>query len=280
MNAPPTTIKWEIRDMGGRHIATHTRTDPGKRIAWWLPGATKPGLKGRRTDSMPLYRSELVPGWDTDTWLVVTEGERDCDALAAIGVPALATVTGATRTGDTFSAPTVDALRDVARGRRFILWPDNDPVGRGHMSAVAANLYRAGARSVFTMAYSPSVAHWPEGAGARDLIGAAEPIQGAAMVSWMVEEWAERILRLGPVRPARSAPTRAPRDTGSVSDALIARGVIKARPGRTVRCPAHDDKHASLSILKDDMRAVCKSASCPWSGRGVIAADIAGMVSA
>jgi hypothetical protein len=38
--------------------------------------------------------------------------------------------------------------------------------------------------------------------------------------------------------------------------------VERAAPGRSVRCPAHDDKVASLSILRDDRRVICKSPSC------------------
>lgn len=49
-------------------------------------------------------------------------------------------------------------------------------------------------------------------------------------------------------------------------------GVLNAQPGRVVRCKAHDDRHASLSILKDDKRAICRSPGCPLSndnrGRG------------
>jgi hypothetical protein len=76
---------------------------------------------------------------------------------------------------------------------------------------------------------------------------------------------------------ATIAPERPPRsdwDPGSVCDALVTAGVLNARPGRTVRCPRHEDRSASLSILRDDRRAICKAASCEWSGRGVIAADV------
>lgn len=49
-------------------------------------------------------------------------------------------------------------------------------------------------------------------------------------------------------------------------------GVDRAAPGRSVRCPAHDDRIASLSILRDDRRVICKSPACPLNngdhGRG------------
>jgi hypothetical protein len=54
-------------------------------------------------------------------------------------------------------------------------------------------------------------------------------------------------------------------------------GVERAAPGRSVRCPFHDDRTASLSIAKDDQRVFCKSPSCVIyaDGRGVDAWDLA-----
>lgn len=45
-------------------------------------------------------------------------------------------------------------------------------------------------------------------------------------------------------------------------------GVANAQPGRAVRCPAHDDRVPSLSILKDDRRVICKSPSCELHNGG------------
>lgn len=39
-------------------------------------------------------------------------------------------------------------------------------------------------------------------------------------------------------------------------------GALNAAPGKAIKCPAHDDEHPSLSILKDDQRAICRSPSC------------------
>jgi hypothetical protein len=57
----------------------------------------------------------------------------------------------------------------------------------------------------------------------------------------------------------------------SVSALLQGLGISNAQPGHSVRCPWHEDKHASLSILADDQRAICKAPSCPANngGRGV-----------
>lgn len=44
--------------------------------------------------------------------------------------------------------------------------------------------------------------------------------------------------------------------------------VMNAQPGRAVRCPAHDDKNPSLSILRDDRRVICKAPSCILNNDG------------
>lgn len=68
-------------------------------------------------------------------------------------------------------------------------------------------------------------------------------------------------------------PWDGPKVEGTASDILRSRwGAVDARPGHSIRCVAHDDKVASLSILADDQRAICKSPACPLNnndrGRG------------
>jgi hypothetical protein len=54
-----------------------------------------------------------------------------------------------------------------------------------------------------------------------------------------------------------------PYEDASASDILRDLwGVTNPRPGKAVRCPAHDDKNPSLSILGDDKRAICKTPGC------------------
>jgi hypothetical protein len=43
-------------------------------------------------------------------------------------------------------------------------------------------------------------------------------------------------------------------------------GVAHAVPGRSVRCPAHDDRSPSLSIARDDSRAWCHAPACDLHG--------------
>jgi hypothetical protein len=43
-------------------------------------------------------------------------------------------------------------------------------------------------------------------------------------------------------------------------------GVPNAVSGRTIRCPLHDDRRASLSIARDDSRVWCHSPTCELHG--------------
>jgi putative DNA primase/helicase len=125
---------WEIREANGKLVAIHKRIDlgDGKKRFWWdRPGGK--GLGGRKLSDLPLYRSQDAPGFDQGRLVYLVEGEKACDALRALGVQALATVTGASAT------PSRTSL-EVLRGARARLWPDNDEVGRGHMNRIAQEL--------------------------------------------------------------------------------------------------------------------------------------------
>jgi hypothetical protein len=263
-----TETEYAIRDAKGVVRAVHVRWDgpDGKRLAWRSPDG-RDGLQGAPLAGLPLYGSERVADWPIDNWIVVTEGEKDADALWRCTVPALGTVTGAA------SAPTPEALAEVAAGRRFVTWPDNDLAGRQHMSIVGANLWRAGAHAVRTFAYDPAVfVGWPKGTGAADLLDGQPPVLGLEMVRMLLEEYGLPTDRPRPqLRTVRTSPRRDNREWGSVSAALIAAYGVNAKPGRNARCPMHDDRQASLSVLRDDLRAICKSPECLWSGHGVVA---------
>jgi hypothetical protein len=75
------------------------------------------------------------------------------------------------------------------------------------------------------------------------------------------------------IKSGSRKPYLGPVKEGSATDILRSLwGAVDARPNHSIRCPAHDDRVASLSILADDQRAVCKSPACPLNnsdrGRG------------
>jgi putative DNA primase/helicase len=87
-------------------------------------------LGGVAPESLPLYGSEHVEDWSKGALVVLVEGEKATEALLGAGIPALGTVTGVSGT------PGPEAL-EVLRGRRVVLWPDNDEPGREHMERIA-----------------------------------------------------------------------------------------------------------------------------------------------
>jgi hypothetical protein len=262
-----TVTTYKIRDVNGTLHAVHERLDKpdgSKTFMWRNPDRTMSN-GSIRTRELPLYNSENAWG---QKLLFVTEGEKACDALTSIGIPAVATVCGAS------SVPDIDP--ELARGRRFIVWPDNDDAGRLHADRVAGALLRAGAAGVLVIRYTPSVkdAMFPKGADAHDFVYGMEPEFRATMVDALVEFWAEPFVPPAePVFTASRSHAGARMDE-SVSAALHKVYGIDAAANRNVRCPKHDDKTASLHILPDDRRAYCHAATCEWSGRGVIAFDI------
>jgi Toprim-like len=260
-----TPTRYQIRDMAGKLVAVHVRLDSpdGKRVWWMSPNGTNGLPDGIGVRDLPLFGSELVPAYGAGI-IVVTEGEKDAAALLAVGVAAVGTVTGAA------TVPHAAALAPVARNRAFVLWPDNDPAGWAHMVALADVLRRAGARS--RRMIDVRTQDWDAGFGAANLVAGMDPQLALATVATLVDEWSMR-----PPEPPRT-PVRTwagPKDDGSVSDALYARyGVDPGRLPRNVRCPRHDDRHPSLSILADDGRAICHSPGCAWSHPGVTASRI------
>jgi DNA primase len=235
---------------------------------WWQhpDGATNGLPEGIGLDDIPMYGSEKVIGIPITKYLVVVEGEKAADALRAGGVPALATATGSS------VVPTVAMLVRIAYAAKFLLWPDNDDAGRAHMQALAQRLYQAGARDVRMIKYEPAdeTLRWPEKADAADLV---TPTTATAVLADLFAAWTVTVSRRAAATPREPKKGRQ-RDRGSVSDALAtAFGIERAGPKKSVKCPMHDDKAASLWILPDDLRAIC-FAACSWSSPGVTALDI------
>ena len=132
---------------GGRGpcVATHTYTDAdGKPVARKL--RFEPGTDGRKKDfvwerlengkwvagldavKVPLYR---LPETRNSDWVVITEGEKDADAGAGIGLPA--TTSGGVNTWR-------EDHSENLRGKNVVIVADADEPGRIHAQKVAASL--------------------------------------------------------------------------------------------------------------------------------------------
>lgn len=79
----------------------------------------------------PLYRLPELVAADPAAPVLVTEGETCADALARLGI--IATTSGGSSSAD-------GADWTPLRGRRVVIWPDNDPAGRKYADAVRAIL--------------------------------------------------------------------------------------------------------------------------------------------
>lgn len=92
--------------------------------------------------------------------------------------------------------------------------------------------------------------------------------------AWIMESLASSIRpNLKDARRGDRQQYHGPVTEGSASDILRTLwGALDARPNHTIKCVAHQDKIASLSILADDQRVICKSPSCSLNnsdkGRG------------
>lgn len=127
--------RFRVADRNGSVLAHHVREDRanGKQMWWEING--KRGLGGTPSSELPLYRLPELLAADPAAPVFATEGEAASDALADLGLVAVATVTGA---GGTPSVHVLEPLQD----RDVILWADNDDQGRAHMQRVAACLRR------------------------------------------------------------------------------------------------------------------------------------------
>jgi hypothetical protein len=141
--------RYRICDASGALVAIHCRQDgpDGKRLWWEQPDGTS-GLGGLSSAGLPLYGIERLNGSPT---VIVVEGEKAAEALLAIGVQAVGTVTGGSAT------PGAIPLAELT-GRQVHVWPDSDDVGHKHMQRVAAGLVGIAA-AVSMIDWSDAPAH-------------------------------------------------------------------------------------------------------------------------
>lgn len=101
----------------------------------------------------------------------------------------------------------------------------------------------------------------PMGRTLADIMLAMEVISIGRLVPWAEAYKPPPLASL----PADLRRPRAPfpEDDSRASDILRELwGVPNALPGRSIKCPAHEDAMPSLSILRDDKRVICKAPHC------------------
>lgn len=267
--------RYPIREPNrGQIVAFHVRSDSpdGKRMAWELPDGT-PSLNGHRTADLPLYGATAAHRWSLDEPVIVTEGEADCSALVKVGWQACGTVTGAA------GCPNREPLMILA-GHRVYLWPDADDAGTAHMQRVARMIGEPGDVIGYPLGWIVW-AEAPAGGGAADYLAAGGDvtalIDAAGSPPILEPSPAEVIDFAAAERRRKDRPASLQHDPQSpiatfnarvmVCDVLRRDFGIEARPGRAIRCPWHEDRSPSLSILRDDRRAFCHAPTC-WAHNG------------
>jgi putative DNA primase/helicase len=126
----PPVATYIYRDATGAIKGRVCRTEP-KRFYQerWDGGRFVSGLNGQ---TLPLYHLLEVLASDLDAWVLITEGEKDCDRLAAVGFVATTNAGGAGKWRGEYS--------EALLGRRVCILPDNDVRGEDHATQVARSL--------------------------------------------------------------------------------------------------------------------------------------------
>lgn len=126
-------------------IATHCRRDwpTGPKDMWWEGANGAPRL-GRDPATLSLYGAAALGALPKGTPVVMVEGEKKAELFLALGIPSVATGTGAPGTHE------ADAFK-VLLDYNVILWGDDDEPGRQQRRANADRLREIGHANVTEM---------------------------------------------------------------------------------------------------------------------------------
>jgi hypothetical protein len=166
----------------------HRRIDgaDGTKQFYWTQSDGRLGLGGVPVSDLPLYGEEELAGLPDGAVVVVTEGEKDADALRAREIAAVGTGCGSQ------STPSADALRVLSRFD-VVLWPDNAADGEAHMRRIAEKLFELG---VGPRRFDPT--GLPAKGGAADWCGTDEELERALAAAVPYEKNERNEKRVGP----------------------------------------------------------------------------------
>lgn len=154
---------YDYKDVEGKLIYQSVRFEP-KDFRQRRPDPAQPGKWIWNLTGVPriLYR---LPELARATTVWITEGEKDADRLAALGLCSTTNSEGAGKWRPELSAFFV--------GKHVIILPDNDEVGRKHAGDVARKLLTAGAADV-RIVYLPGL---PEKGDVSDWLNAGGTVE-------------------------------------------------------------------------------------------------------
>ncbi|SIN98772.1 hypothetical protein SAMN05444722_0021 [Rhodovulum sp. ES.010] len=126
--------QYVYHDASGAAILVANRFDRPDGSKFFLP-YDPVRQEWKAPERRPLYRlPEVTAAANTNRPVIVTEGEKCADALAALGYVSTTTFGGANGAGKADLAP--------LKGRAVILWPDKDAPGRKYAEGLAVTLHR------------------------------------------------------------------------------------------------------------------------------------------
>jgi hypothetical protein len=148
------------RDADGTPRFRKVRNAPGREPRFWLERADGRGgwMKGTKdVNTKIIYRADEVTKAIADGRIIAcAEGEKDCDGLWAIGIPAVCNAHGASEPGK--RAKWTKAHSEQLAGADLVVFNDNDAAGYEHAD-VTCKLSIGVAKRVRRLDLKP---HWPD----------------------------------------------------------------------------------------------------------------------
>jgi putative DNA primase/helicase len=169
---------WPTDDGKGRQIAAYDYRDESGALLFQVVRLESKDFRQRRPNGTGswiwklgdarrvLYRLPELLAADRNETVWIVEGEKDADAVAALGLVATTNPGGAGKWRDEYNEP--------LRGRSVVILPDNDATGEGHARHVARELFPVAASAwILRLPNLPEkgdVSDWLAAGGNRDAL--------------------------------------------------------------------------------------------------------------
>ncbi len=305
---PPPVVAQGTPRKRGKIVKTYDYTDAAGNLLFQVvrfepkdfrqrrPNPDKPGAWTWKTNGIErvLYRlPEVIRAKTEDRAVFLAEGEKDCDALAALGLCATCNPGGAGKWTSTYTA--------TLTGADVVILPDRDEPGRRHAALVA--------RTLTGKAKSVRVVELPDRDGhavkdAADWTAAGGTVEELREIVRMVPVWEPPIEEPTAAAPSVSVETKdkpavllpagaqSISDTGRVLGALLAQterfflrggAVVKLATDQDGLSHLEDVRAAALASDFEAVAVLCKpdgpgnvaAATCPEQTAKLIAASAA-----
>jgi D5 N terminal like len=220
---------YDYPNADGKLLFQKVRNPPGHEPRFWCrqPDGRGGWINNTKGVSKPLYRwPEIVEAIALGHEIAIAEGEKDCDNLWRIGIPATTNFDGA---ADITKNPNVkpkwkSEYSEQLRGARLIVFSDNDPQGQAHADAIC----RMSSGIAKRVRRLDLALHWPE------------MPRGADVSDWIAGgHTREELDALIAQAPDYSAD-------GSMRDDMDGGGATKTTTGHDVRPPMFSDDALAL----------------------------------